>query len=68
MVFVKDTPPDRIVRDLRPGDRLHVYGLPRIDLSQIARRAGHSRDHPESLSLPLPYEMIIAGVYEDGGH
>lgn len=65
MVFVKDTPPDRIVKHLRPGNRLHVFGLPRIDLAQIAWRASHSRDHPEFLSLPLPYEMIIAGVYED---
>ena len=65
MVFLKDTPPDRIVRDLRPGDRLHVFGLPRIDLSQIAWRASHAGDHPESLTLPLPYEIIVAGVYED---
>ena len=67
MVFVKDTPPERIVRHLRPGNRLHVFGLPRINLAQIAWRASHTRDHPESLSLPLPYEMIIAGVYEDPG-
>jgi hypothetical protein len=67
MVFIKDTPPDRVVRNLRPGDRLHVFGLPRIDLSQIAWRASHWKDHPESLSLPLPYEMIIAAVYEDRG-
>lgn len=67
MVFIKDTPPERAVRDLRPGDRLHVFGLPRIDLSQIAWRASHWRDHPESLSRPLPYEMIIAAVYEDRG-
>jgi hypothetical protein len=65
MVFLKDTPPDRVVRDRRPGDRLHVFGLPRIDLSQIAWRASHWKDHPESLSRPLPYEMIIAAVYED---
>jgi hypothetical protein len=65
MVFVKDTPPDRIVKHLRPGNRLHVFGLPRINLAQIAWRTGHSKDHPESLNLPLPYEMIIAGVYED---
>ncbi len=65
MVFVKDTPPERIVRDLHPGDRLHAFGLPRIDLSQVAWRASHAGDHPESLSLPLPYEMIIAAVYED---
>jgi hypothetical protein len=67
MVFVKDTPPDKIVKRLRPGNHLHVFGLPRIDLAQIAWRASHSRDHPESLSLPLPYEIIIVGVYVDPG-
>jgi hypothetical protein len=65
MVFIKDTPPDTVVRDRRPGDRLHVFGLPRIDLSQIAWRASHGKDHPESLTWPLPYEMIIAAVYRD---
>jgi hypothetical protein len=68
MVFVKDTPPDRIVKDLHSEDRLHVFGLPRINLAEIASRASHSKDHPELLSLPLPYEIIIAGVYEDRGH
>ena len=67
MVFIKDTPPERAVKDRRPGDRLHVFGLPRIDLSQIAWRASHGRDQPEVLSWPLPYEMIIAAVYESRG-
>jgi hypothetical protein len=66
MVFLKDTPPDRVVKDLPPGSRLHVFGLPRIDLTQIAWRTSHWRDRPESLNLPLPYEIIIAGVYENG--
>jgi hypothetical protein len=65
MVFVKDTPPEKIVRSLRRGDRLHVFGLPRIDLSAVAWRANHSRDNPEILYLNLPYEIIVVGVYKD---
>jgi hypothetical protein len=65
MVFVKDSPPEKIVRSLRRGDRLHVFGLPRIDLSPIAWRARHLRDHPEMLNLNLPYEIIVVGVYEN---
>ena len=65
MVFVKDSPPEKIVRGLRRGDRLHVFGVPRIDLSTIAWRARHLTDHPEMLNLNLPYEIIVVGVYEN---
>jgi len=65
MVFVKDSPPEDMVRSLRPGHHLHVFGLPRIDLSTVAWRARHSRDNPELLKLNLPYEIVVVGVYED---
>ena len=65
MVLVKDSPPEDRVRSLRRGDRLHVFGLPRIDLSTVAWRARHSRDNPELLKLNLPYEIVIVGVYEE---
>jgi hypothetical protein len=65
MVFVKDTPAEKRIRALRRGDRLHVFGLPRIDLSVLAWRAKHFRDNPEMLSLNLPYEIIIVGAYKD---
>lgn len=64
MVFVKDSPPEDMVRGLRRGDRLHVFGLPRIDLSTVAWRARHSRDNP-GLTQNLPYEIIVVGVYEE---
>ncbi len=63
MVFVKDTTPERAVRTLAPGDRLHVFGLPRIDLSAVAYRARHSTERPELLDLDLPYEIVVVGVY-----
>jgi hypothetical protein len=65
MVFVKDSPPEKIVKNLRRGDRLHVFGIPRIDLSAVAWRAKHFRENPEILNLNLPYEIIVVGVYND---
>lgn len=65
MVFVKNTPPEKIVRNLKRGDRLHVFGLPRIDLSAVARHASDLRNSEEMLNLHLPYEIVIVGVYKD---
>jgi hypothetical protein len=65
MVFVKGTAPDQIVKDLPPGARLHVFGLPRINLETIAWRAAHARNQPEALNRSLPYEILVVGVYPD---
>jgi hypothetical protein len=65
MVFVKDSPPEKIVRALPPGSRLHVFGLPRINLAEIASRITESDRRPELLTGNLPYEIVIVGVYED---
>jgi len=65
MVFVKDSPPEKIVLSLPPGSRLHVFGLPRINLSEVASRIARSRRHPELLAGNLPYEIVVVGVYED---
>ena len=63
MVFVKDTPPDRLVRELKAGDRLHVFGLPRIDLAVVAWRVRHGVENPELLDRTLPYEIVVVGAY-----
>jgi hypothetical protein len=65
MVFVRDTPPEKAVRLLKRGDRLHVYGLPRMDFAEVSRRVRGSRADPTLLVKPLPYEIIIQGVYKD---
>jgi len=65
MVFVKGSPPEEKVRSLKRGQRLHVFGLPRIDLSTVAGRARRSRDNPGLLTLNLPYEIVVVGVYEE---
>jgi hypothetical protein len=65
MIFVKDTRPEQLIRTRHKGARLHVLGIPRIDLELVHWRTEHSKDRPEILRWRLPYEMIIAGVYED---
>jgi hypothetical protein len=65
MVFASGTPPEKAVRLLKRGDRLHVYGLPRMDFAEVSRRVRGSRTDPSLLAKPLPYEIIIQGVFKD---
>ncbi len=65
MVFARGTPPERAVRLLKRGDRLHVFGLPRVDFAEVSRRVRGSQADPSLLVKHLPYEIIIAGVYVD---
>ena len=66
MVFAKGTPPERAVRRLKQGDRLHVNGLPRVDLAEVSRRVRGGQEDPSLLRRTLPYEIIIVGIYRDG--
>jgi hypothetical protein len=63
MVFMKDTPPEEVVRNLKRGSRLHVYGIPRVDFAEISRRIAGYRDNPKLLDENLPYEIIIIGFF-----
>lgn len=63
MVFVKGTAPERAVRLLKRGDRLHVYGMPRLDLAEISRRVRAAGMNSPVLTGTLPYEIIILGLY-----
>jgi hypothetical protein len=63
MVFARGTPPERAVRLLKGGDRLHVYGMPRLDFAEISRRVRDHGMNPAPLTQPLPYEIVILGVY-----
>jgi hypothetical protein len=65
MVFATGTPPERAVRLLKRGNRLHVFGLPRVDFAEVSRRVRNSQKNPALLVKPLPYEIIIQGVYKD---
>ena len=65
MVFVRDTAPAAIVKGLRAGDRLRVFGIPRFDLSEVAARLVRASDDPHVLDGTLPYEIVIVGVYPE---
>ncbi len=65
VVFTEGTAPERAVKDLKSGDRLHVYGIPRLDLSEVSRRVAEAEAEPSGLTRNLPYEMVIIGVFPD---
>lgn len=65
MVFAKDTPPEMKARTLKKGDALHVVGIPRINLDLVAWRIANAKRKPEILGWNLPYEIIVAGIYDD---
>ena len=65
MVFVKGTPPELKVRTLNKGDKMHVLGMPRIDLALVSWRVRNSAARPEVLTWTLPYEIIVVGVYDE---
>lgn len=63
MVFVKGSAPDRAVSRLRRGDRLHVYGLPRVSFAEISRRIRAAGDSRAPIEGSLPYEIVILGTF-----
>jgi len=65
MLFVKDTGPANNLYELKPGGRLHVLGIPRINLAEIDRRVKNAKENPGALNDNLPYEMVIVGIFKD---
>ncbi len=65
MVFVGGSAAERTVRTLTRGARLHVWGLPRLNFDELSRRATESRKNPALLEGPMPYEIIVLGIYYD---
>jgi hypothetical protein len=63
MVFVKDTPPELAVRDLKRGDCIRALGIPRLNLALVSWRVRNSEAKPDVLGWNLPYEIIVVGVY-----
>ena len=74
MVFVKGTAPADAVKGLKKGDKLHVLGIPRVNLNQVfaiasgleaddTYSAGWTQTDECSAENPcLPYEMIIVAI------
>jgi len=63
MVFVEGTAPERAVRTLGRGARLHVWGMPRLNFAEISRRATEAGNTSAFIEGPLPYEIIVVGAY-----
>ena len=63
MVFIDGTAPELAARQLKSGEHLHVWGIPRIDFADISRRASAAATHPGELQGTLPYEVIVVGVF-----
>lgn len=61
MVFVKGTPPADALNGLAKGDRLHVMGIPRVNLTEVLAAAKSGK----TVNMRLPYEMIIVAVFPD---
>lgn len=60
MVFVKGTEPANRLLSFSRGERLHVLGIPRVNLAEVYAIA--LRNGATETPVPLPYEMIIAAV------
>jgi hypothetical protein len=65
MVFMKGTAPERAVRGLRKGARLHVFGMPRVSFAEVLRRVHDSATDPNQLTRSIPYELVVMGVFKD---
>jgi hypothetical protein len=65
MVFVKGSAPEQAVSRLSRGGRLHLWGLPRLDFAEISRRVRASPNPSIVDEGPMPYEIIVVGVYPD---
>jgi len=63
MVFVGGSSAERAVRTLSRGTRLHVWGLPRLNFAELSRRVAESANNPALLEGPMPYEIIVIGIY-----
>lgn len=66
VVLVKDSPPDLALRNRRAGDRIHVWGLPRVSFDGLARLIEQAGTDARWRTAPFPYELLILGIYPEG--
>ena len=65
MIFVKGSPPGDAIATMKKGDRLHVLGIPRVNLNEVLAIADGLPGHDEYAFGGLPYEIIIVAVLVD---
>jgi len=63
MIFVKDSPEEKALKALKPGEGMHVLGVPRISLKLLSFRVAHHSENEEMLDWGLPYEIAVVGFY-----
>jgi hypothetical protein len=61
MIFAKDSAPANAVKNLVKGDKLHVLGVPRVNLHDVFDVASNLAIG-EEFSEPIPFEMIIVAI------
>lgn len=60
LVFVKGTPAADKLLTLAKGEKLHVLGVPRVNLNEVA--AITTKNGKKPVDVKLPYEMVVAAV------
>ena len=63
MIFVKDSPEEKAWKALKPGEGMHVLGVPRISLKLLSFRVAKHSENEQMLDWGLPYEIVIVGFY-----
>jgi hypothetical protein len=62
MIFVKGSKPADTVATMKKGGKLHVLGIPRVNLNEVFAIASGLQGHDEYSAGGLPYEMIIVAL------
>jgi hypothetical protein len=61
MIFAKGSEPANKVKNLKVGAKLHVLGIPRVNLSEVFEKV-NGLDVGEEQEIKLPYEMIVVAI------
>jgi hypothetical protein len=62
MIFMKGSKPADTVATMKKGGKLHVLGIPRVNLNEVFAIASGLQGHEEYSEGGLPYEMIIVAL------
>jgi hypothetical protein len=64
MIFVKNSEPEKVLKQLNEGDKMKVLGIPRVNLSEILKMVdNNTNNNTFEIKGNLPFEMIIVAVY-----
>ena len=64
MIFVNNSEPQKQLKQLIDGDKMHVLGIPRVNLAEISKTVeNNTSESKDNIDGNLPFEMIIVAVY-----